>query len=68
MNAEEREQFYRSEVFGAPTNQHMNFRCSKPLNTWLRTQALMEKRDYGAVIRRLLTWAAEQEGYDRNGI
>jgi hypothetical protein len=68
MNTEQREQFYRSEVFGSSTNQHMNFRCTKALRNWLCTQALMEKRDYGSVIRRLLTWAAEQEGFDRNGI
>ena len=72
MNAEEKEAYYRSEYFGAPISpnnvDHMNFRCQKTLATWLRITAMTENRDTSMVIRRLLHWAAEQEGYDINGI
>ena len=68
MNAEEKEEYYRSEYFGAPTNDHINFRCQKPLATWLRIKAMEENRDTSMIIRRLLHWAAEQEGFDRNAI
>ena len=44
MNTEQREQFYRSEVFGSSTNQHMNFRCTKALSNWLLTQVLMQQQ------------------------
>ena len=72
MNAEEREAYYRSEYLGAPLSadhvDHMNFRCQKNLATWPRITAATEKREYSMVIRRLLHWAAEQEGFDKHGI
>ena len=72
MNTEEKEQYYRSEYLGAPLSSdhtdHMNFRCQKSLATWIRITAATENRDVSMVIRRLLHWAAEQEGFDINGI
>ena len=72
MNAEEKEEYYRSEYFGAPLSadhvDHMNFRCQKHLATWIRITAMTENRDVSMVIRRLLYWAAAQEGFDKNGI
>ena len=72
MNAEEKEEYYRSEYFGAPLSaehvDHMNFRCQKNLATWIRITAMTENRDRSMVIRRLLHWAAAQEGFDKNGI
>lgn len=37
---------------------------SKRLAVWLRTQAMIENRDMSMIIRRLVTIAAEMEGYD----
>ena len=67
MNHEERAKYYEQEVRGAPINQHLNFRCQKRLAEWIRTQAMIENRDVSMIIRRLVTWAASQEGYDKNG-
>ena len=60
-------EFYKDEYVGAPLVEYIGFRCTKRLSTWLRAQGAIEGRDHSAVIRRLLTWAAEKEGYDRNG-
>ena len=67
MNYEERARYYQDELKGAPIESHMNFRCQKRLATWLRTQAAIENRDVSMIIRRLVNWAASQEGYDKNG-
>lgn len=67
MNYEERAKYYQDELKGAPIESHMNFRCQKRLATWLRTQAAIENRDVSMIIRRLVNWAASQEGYDKNG-
>ena len=67
MNYEERAKYYEKEIRGAQINQHLNFRCQKSLAVWLRTQAMIENRDVSMIIRRLVNWAASQEGYDKNG-
>ncbi len=67
MNHEERAKYYEKEVRGAPLTDHMNFRCQKRLAVWLRTQAMIENRDVSMIIRRLITIAAEMEGYDPHG-
>ena len=71
MNAVQEEQYYRYEYLGAPLNtehiDHMNFRYQKSLATWISITAATENRDVSMVIRRLLHWAAEQEGFDKNG-
>ena len=67
MNYEERARYYQDELKGAPIESLMNFRCQKRLATWLRTQAAIENRDVSMIIRRLVNWAASQEGYDKNG-
>ena len=67
MNYEERAKYYQDELKGAPIESHMNFRCQKRLATWLRTQAAIENRDVSMIIRRLVNWAASQEGYDKDG-
>jgi len=67
MNYEERARYYQDELKGAPIESHMNFRCQKRLATWLRTQAAIENRDVSMIIRRLVNWAASQEGYDKDG-
>ena len=67
MNYEERAKYYHDELQGAPIESHMNFRCQKRLATWIRTQAAIENRDVSMIIRRLITIAAQMEGYDPNG-
>ena len=67
MNHEERAKYYEKEVRGAPVIDHLNFRCQKRLAVWLRTQAMIENRDVSMIIRRLVTIAAEMEGYDPHG-
>ena len=67
MNYEERAKYYEDELKGAAIVEHLNFRCQKRLATWLRTQAAIENRDVSMIIRRLVNWAASQEGYDKNG-
>ncbi len=67
MNHEERAKYYMKEFRGAPITDHLNFRCQKRLAVWLRTQAMIENRDMSMIIRRLVTIAAEMEGYDPHG-
>ena len=67
MNHEEREKFYEKEIRGPAITDHLNFRCQKRLAVWLRTQAMIENRDMSMIIRRLVTIAAEMEGYDPHG-
>jgi len=59
--------YYMKEFRGAPITDHLNFRCQKRLAVWLRTQAMIENRDVNMIIRRLITIAAEMEGYDPHG-
>ncbi len=68
MTEEEKLEFYRSEYKGAPFVDFVGFRCTKPLQVFLNTKAMVEGRDISQVIRRLLTKAAEEEGFDRNAI
>ena len=60
-------EFYFQEYNGAPLTEYIGFRCTKNLATWLRCQGMIEKKDHSAVIRRLITWAAEKEGFNKNG-
>ena len=66
MSDEEKLEFYRSEYKGAPFVEFVGFRCTKPLQVFLETKAMIEGRDRSAIIRRLLTKAAEEEGFDKN--
>ena len=66
MTEEEKLEFYRSEYKGAPFVEFVGFRCTKPLRVFLETKAMIEGRDRSAIIRRLLTKAAEEEGFDKN--
>ena len=66
MTEEEKLEFYQSEYRGAPFVEFVGFRCTKTLQTWLEDRAMKEGRDRSAIIRRLLTKAAEEEGFDRN--
>ena len=68
MTEEEKLEFYKSEYHGAPFAQFVGFRCTKPLHRFLETKAMIEGRDISQIIRRLLTKACEEEGFDRNGI
>ena len=68
VTEEEKQQFYKDEFHGAPLREHMTFRCTSPLMRFIRTKGMEEGRDYSAVIRRYVTIAAEQEGYNKNGI
>ena len=68
MSEEEKLEFYQSEYRGAPFAQFIGFRVTKPLHQFLETKAMIEGRDISQIIRRLLTRAAEEEGFDRNGI
>ena len=68
MTEEEKLEFYKSEYHGAPFAQFVGFRCTKPLHRFLETKAMLEGRDISQIIRRLLTKACEEEGFDRNGI
>ena len=65
MTEEEKLEFYQSEYRGAPFVEFIGFRCTKPLQTWLEDRAMKEGRDRSAIIRRLLTKAAEEEGFSR---
>jgi len=67
MTEEEKLEFYKSEIKGAAFVEHLGFRCPKRLQVFLDSKAMVEGRDISSVIRRLLTKAAEEEGYDRNG-
>ena len=68
MTEEEKLEFYRSEYKGAPFVDFVGFRCTKPLQVFLNTKAMVEGRDISQVIRSLLTKAAEEEGFDRNAV
>tara|TARA_B100000579_G_C22366223_1_gene636130 strand:- start:1 stop:207 length:207 start_codon:yes stop_codon:yes gene_type:complete len=68
VNKKQKEQFYIDEFNGVPLREHMTFRCTSPLMRWIRTKAMEEGRDASAVIRRLVTFSAQKEGYDKNGI
>ncbi len=68
LTPEEKLEFYKSEFKGAPLAAHLTFRCTEPLARWLKTKGLEEARDYSSVIRRLVFKAAQEEGFDRNGI
>ena len=68
MTEEEKLEFYKSEYHGAPFAQFVGFRCTKPLHRFLETKAMIEGRDISQIIRRLLTKACEEEGFDRNAV
>ena len=68
MTDEEKLEFYKSEYRGAPFVEFVGFRCTKPLQVFLETKAMIEGRDRSQIIRRLLTKAAEEEGFDRSGV
>ena len=66
MSEEEKLAFYRSEYIGGAFVEFIGFRCPKNLQVFLETKAMVEGRDRSAIIRRLLTRACEEEGFDRN--
>ena len=68
MDEDQKLEFYQSEYRGAPFVQFVGFRCTKPLQVFLETKAMIEGRDRSQIIRRLLTKAAEEEGFDRSGV
>ena len=68
MNEQERIQYYASEMQGAPLIELIAFRCTNQMMVWFKSRGLTEGRDYSAVIRRLLTKAMKEEGFDPNGI
>ncbi len=68
MNEEQKQKYYKDEFNGAPLVEHLSFRCTSTLMRFIRTKGMEEGRDYSAVIRRLVTIAAELEGYNKNGI
>ena len=68
MTEEEKLEFYKSEYRGAPFAKFMGFRCTEPLSRFLNNKAMIEGRDISQIIRRLLTRACEEEGFDRNAM
>ena len=68
MTEEEKLEFYQSEYRGAPFADFVGFRCTRNLQIFLNTKAMVEGRDISQVIRRLLTKACDEEGYDRTGL
>ena len=66
MSEEEKLKYYQSENFGSPFVSFIGFRCTKNLSVYLNTKAMIEGRDISQIIRRLLTRACEEEGFDRN--
>jgi len=66
MSEEEKLKYYQSENFGSPFVSFIGFRCTKNLSVYLNTKAMIEGRDISQIIRRLLTKACEEEGFDRN--
>ena len=66
MSEEEKLKYYQSENFGSPFVSFIGFRCTKNLSVFLNTKAMVEGRDISQIIRRLLTKACEEEGFDRN--
>ena len=67
MTEEEKLEFYKQEYNGAPLAEMLSFRCTKLIATWLKTKGMEEGRDYSAVIRRLVTKAASEEGFSKDG-
>ena len=66
MSEEEKLKYYQSENFGSPFVSFIGFRCTKNLSVYLNTKAMVEGRDISQIIRRLLTKACEEEGFDPN--
>ena len=66
MDEKAKLEFYKSEYRGAPFAHFVGFRCTKNLYRFLETKAMIEGRDISQIIRRLLTSASEEEGFDRN--
>ena len=65
VNEEEKQKFYKDEYKAAPLVEHLSFRCTSTLMRYIKTHSMMEGRDASAIIRRLVTIAAELEGYDK---
>ena len=68
MTEEEKLEFYKSEYQGAAFAEFVGFRCTTLLLTWLEDQARIEARDRSEIIRRLLTKAAKEEGFNKHSI
>ena len=68
MTEDEKLEFYKSEYHGFPFTDFIGFRATKPLARFLNIKAMEEGRDISQIIRRLLTRAAEEEGFDRNAV
>ena len=68
VTEQEKIQYYASEMHGSPLIELIAFRCTNQMMVWLKNKGLVEGRDYSAVIRRLLTKAMKEEGFDPNGI
>ena len=68
MSEEQKLEFYQSEYRSAPLAHFVGFRCTKNLYRFLETKAMLEGRDISQIIRRLLTRASEEEGFDRNAV
>ena len=68
MTEQEKIQYYASEMKGSPLIELIAFRCTNQMFTWLKMRGAIEGREYSAVIRRLLTKAMKEEGFDPNGI
>ena len=66
LTEQEKLEFYQSEFQCAPLSAHLTFRCTEPLQRFLDTKAMIEGRDRSQIIRRLLTKAAEEEGFSRD--
>ena len=67
MSEEEKLEFYKSEYKGSRFCDFIGFRATKPLARFLNIKAMEEGRDISQVIRRLLTRACEEEGFNRHG-
>ena len=68
VTEQEKIQYYSSEMNGSPLIELIAFCCTNQMAVWLKSRGLVEGRDYSAVIRRLLTKAMSEEGFDPNGI
>ena len=66
MTEEEKLEFYQSEYKGAAFVEFVGFRCTKRLLNWLDHKSWEEGRDRSTIMRRLITRAAEEEGFNRN--
>ena len=66
MTEDEKLEFYKSEYIGHPLSEMLSFRCTAILHAWLISKGLEEKREYSAVIRRLVIKAASEEGFNKN--